>query len=242
MEKQLPQVEWREKTCLFRRSCGGATLGLTQSLRSQGATQSAKPAKLDPQYYFSSRDSLRQLKTCYSTFQLCIITMFLFYWKIGSQTGSHIELAGENWPSLLGATHGCENPWNFLELGSLISGWCTGLDLAGTSTTPLSRWEWRGPSRFRTEQIKRLVLSMEIQVKPENATRMAPLDWTPAMRLETYSLMAKHVPGALCYTRSCLYTNPVKSFIRECGCPWRVQLLPQTAQGVADTLPKEPPS
>ena len=83
---------------------------------------------------------------------------------------------------------------------------------------------------------------MEIQVKPENATRMAPLDWTPAMRLETYSLMAKHVPGALCYTRSCLFTNPVKSFIRECGRPWCVQLLPQTAQGVADTLPKEPPS
>ena len=137
-------------------------------------------------------------------FQLRILTMFLFYWIIGSQTGSHIELAGENWPPLLGATPGCESLWNFLELGSLISGWCTGLDLAGTSTTPLSRWEWRGPSRFRTEQIKRLVLSMEIQVKPENATRMAPLDWTPAMRLETYSLMAKHVPGALCYTRSCL--------------------------------------
>ena len=33
------------------------------------------------------------------------------------------------------------------------------------------------------------------QVKPENASRMAPSDWTPASRLETYSFMAKHVPS-----------------------------------------------
>ena len=48
-------------------------------------------------------------------------------------------------------------------------------------------------------------------MKPENATRMAPLDWTPAMRLETYGLMAKHVPGSLAMPHTILHEPyPVK--------------------------------
>ena len=56
-------------------------------------------------------------------------------------------------------------------------------------------------------------------MKPENATRMAPLDWTPAMRLETYGLMAKHVPGSLAMPHTILnLSNAQQKVCRPLAC------------------------
>jgi len=71
------------------------------------------------------------------------------------------------------------------------------LKLLGIGKLDLWLMHWPGPGRHLNYPPVKMGMERPKQVKPENATRMAPLDWTPAMRLETYGLMAKHVPESV---------------------------------------------
>ena len=73
------------------------------------------------------------------------------------------------------------------------------------------------------------------QVKPENASRMAPPDWTPASRLETYSFMAKHVPGFKLVIHNWKYLLTCKT-CRKRGSPGSLQLLTKTINRAACLL------
>ena len=73
------------------------------------------------------------------------------------------------------------------------------------------------------------------QVKPENASRMAPPDWTPASRLETYSFMAKHVPGFDLVISNWKYLLTCKT-CRKRGSPGGLQLLTKTINRAACLL------
>jgi len=71
------------------------------------------------------------------------------------------------------------------------------LKLLGIGKLDLWLMHWPGPGRHLNYPPVKMGMERPKQVKPENADRMAPLDWTPSMRLETYSLMAKHVPESV---------------------------------------------
>lgn len=71
------------------------------------------------------------------------------------------------------------------------------LKLLGIQKLDLWLMHWPGPGRHLNYPPVKMGMERPKQVKPENASRMAPSDWTPAMRLETYSLMARHVPESV---------------------------------------------
>jgi len=80
------------------------------------------------------------------------------------------------------------------------------LKLLGIGKLDLWLMHWPGPGRHLNYPPVKMGMERPKQVKPENATRMAPLDWTPAMRLETYSLMAKHVPESVAALGVCNFS------------------------------------
>lgn len=51
---------------------------------------------------------------------------------------------------------------------------------------------WPGPGRHLNYPPVKMGMERPKEVKPENSDKMAPVDWTPSMRLETYRDMAAH--------------------------------------------------
>jgi len=91
------------------------------------------------------------------------------------------------------------------------------LKLLGIRKLDLWLMHWPGPGRHLNYPPVKMGMERPKQVKPENATRMAPLDWTPAMRLETYSLMAKHVPESVAALGVCNFSpRQLKELLTHC--------------------------
>lgn len=67
------------------------------------------------------------------------------------------------------------------------------LKLLGVERIDLWLMHWPGPGRHLNYPPVKMGMDRPKEVKPENASRMAPTDWSPAMRLETYRYMAAHV-------------------------------------------------
>lgn len=67
------------------------------------------------------------------------------------------------------------------------------LKLLGVERLDLWLMHWPGPGRHLNYPPVKMGMDRPKQVKPENKDKMAPLDWTPAMRLESYRFMATHV-------------------------------------------------
>jgi len=80
------------------------------------------------------------------------------------------------------------------------------LKLLGVQRLDLWLMHWPGPGRHLNYPPVKMGMERPKEVKPENASRMAPPDWTPASRLETYSFMAKHVPESVAALGVCNFS------------------------------------
>ena len=80
------------------------------------------------------------------------------------------------------------------------------LKLLGIAKLDLWLMHWPGPGRHLNYPPVKMGMERPKLVKSENASRMAPMDWTPATRLQTYRLMAKHVPGTVAALGVCNFS------------------------------------
>jgi len=91
------------------------------------------------------------------------------------------------------------------------------LKLLGVERIDLWLMHWPGPGRHLNYPPVKMGMDRPKEVKPENAARMAPTDWSPGMRLETYRYMAAHVGRGVAALGVCNFSpRQLKELLQYC--------------------------